>query len=191
MPAEPRPAVSAKAVLCAAALFVATFVVLALGAAWYLRHHATGLLSRAAADMAPSSRGEPDVLVRQIPSGRRIVSDAEVLIRNHYTSGRDVVLRTNAPRFPGRSRRHAQGRPLQVVLDFVEDTPQRRLATIAGDLGFALLDMLPVYRRHRHRDLFFDHCHPRSWANDLMGRTIAGWMQGAMDAGGTRVRAPN
>lgn len=381
MPAEPRPAVSAKAVLLAAAVFVATFVVLALGAEWYLRHHATRVLSRAAADLAPSSRGEPDVLVRQTPSGRRIVPDAEVLIRNHSTSGRDVVLRTNALGFrggpvampkadrfrvlvlgdsitwanylpedetyvariaaylpatvdgrrvetvnagmsdtgireqldlleerglavepdvvllgfylndsrppfgfpaelgaPGWLRRHSvladwihrrlrlqrfiaeRGIPrhywkmaartdrwsrdrahflamaklamcdwgaawepdswavvagqlarlrrlsqehgfavgvvcmpvaFQVVLDFVEDAPQRRLAAIAGDLGFPLLDMLPVYRRYRHRDLFFDHCHPRSWANDLMGRTIAGWMQRAMDVGGTRVRTPN
>ena len=362
-----RSAGSARPILFSTIVFFATLAVLALGCEAYLRRHMTRVLSRAAAELAPFSLGEPDVLVRHTPRGRRIVANAEVLIKNHYTSGRDVTLRTNALGFrggdiampkadrfrilvlgdsitwanylpeaetyvarigaflpetvagrrvevinagmsdtgtreqldlleevglavepdivllgfylndsrppfgfpaelgsPGWLRRHsamadwlyrrlrlrrfiaARGIPrhywkmaaqtdkwsldrahylamaklamcdwgaaweegswavvaeqmarlrrlsdqygfqvgvvcmpvaFQVVLDFVEDAPQRRMQAVAAEFGFACLDMLPVYRRHRRRNLFFDHCHPRAWANDLMGRTIAGWLQ--------------
>ncbi|MBW1989241.1 MAG: hypothetical protein JRI97_06815 [Deltaproteobacteria bacterium] len=61
----------------------------------------------------------------------------------------------------------------QVAADFEESTPQRELARLCRDRGFAFLDLLPLLREHRQERLFFDHCHPTAWANRLIGRAAA------------------
>lgn len=48
---------------------------------------------------------------------------------------------------------------------------------LAQKYGFGILDLLPLLRQHRDLDLFFDHCHPRVKANDLIGRFIADYLK--------------
>jgi len=61
----------------------------------------------------------------------------------------------------------------QVQAHFIEDAPQRGLERRAKSLGFYYLDLLPILRQHQGEELFFDQCHPRQGANDLIGRQIA------------------
>ena len=65
----------------------------------------------------------------------------------------------------------------QVEADFLEDTPQRRLAAKAARLDFHYLDLLPMLRENRTTDLFFDHCHPREVGNELLGLEIARFLR--------------
>jgi hypothetical protein len=71
----------------------------------------------------------------------------------------------------------------QVYASFVDDTPQRELERRVAPLGFPSLDLLPLLRSQPHAnwrrrqfgddDLYFDQCHPRRAANELIGRDIA------------------
>ena len=65
----------------------------------------------------------------------------------------------------------------QVYAEFVDDTPQRQLRGLAHNFGFYYLDILPVLRANRDKDLFFDQCHPRETANDIIGKEIAEFLR--------------
>lgn len=61
----------------------------------------------------------------------------------------------------------------QVYAEFLENTPQQILGEKVRNIGFRSLDLLPVLRKHEGKKLFFDHCHPRVIANDIIGKAIA------------------
>jgi lysophospholipase L1-like esterase len=65
----------------------------------------------------------------------------------------------------------------QVYARFLADEPQQRMAGEAAKRGFAFHDLLPLLRRHADEDLFFDHCHPREQANELIGNEVADFLQ--------------
>ena len=64
----------------------------------------------------------------------------------------------------------------QVYANFNENYPQQTLLKIARKHNYPYLDLLPILRKHNHLNLFFDHCHPRIVANDIIGKTIADFM---------------
>jgi len=64
----------------------------------------------------------------------------------------------------------------QVEADFLENFPQTKLADLTGKYGFTYLDLLPLLRKNKDRELFYDHCHPREFANDLIGNELAQFM---------------
>jgi lysophospholipase L1-like esterase len=68
----------------------------------------------------------------------------------------------------------------QVYANFLEDRPQQVMKEKALSRGFHYLDVLPLLRQHRDQDLFFDHCHPREYTNDIIGRAIAEYMAASM-----------
>jgi hypothetical protein len=75
----------------------------------------------------------------------------------------------------------------QVYADFVEATPQIRMKQEAEAFGFRYLDLLPVLRPYSDTDLFYDQCHPRPAANDIIGKAIAGFLrEEVLDAGSNR-----
>jgi len=61
----------------------------------------------------------------------------------------------------------------QVNADYVEDYPQRRLAALCEQSSFPFLDLLPVLRTHRDKDLFFDHCHYNEEGNEVIAEALA------------------
>ena len=65
----------------------------------------------------------------------------------------------------------------QVHAEFVEDEPQRRLQALGGELGFPVLDLLPVLRPLRRGKVFFDQCHPTAPSNDRMGESVADFLK--------------
>lgn len=68
----------------------------------------------------------------------------------------------------------------QVYAQFLEDGPQREMAERARRRGLPFLDLLPVFREHRGRNLFFDHCHPNEEGNDLVARALAPFVAAAI-----------
>ena len=68
----------------------------------------------------------------------------------------------------------------QVYARFLDDAPQREMEARTRAVGFRYLDLLPVLRQHRGEDLFFDHCHPREGANDLIGQALADFLRDAV-----------
>lgn len=65
----------------------------------------------------------------------------------------------------------------QVEADFIEDRPEREMQVRAERLGFFYLDLLPLLRRNRSQNLYYDYCHPRPPANDLIGQALAEFIQ--------------
>lgn len=66
----------------------------------------------------------------------------------------------------------------QVYAKALDDSPQRRLEKEAAEAGFAFLDLLPILRaRSDDENLFFDQCHPREPANELIGAELASFLQ--------------
>ena len=65
----------------------------------------------------------------------------------------------------------------QVYADFIEDKPQKKLREITRKFGYDYFDLLPVLRKYRDEDLFFDQCHPKVRANDIIGNAIAGFLE--------------
>ena len=61
----------------------------------------------------------------------------------------------------------------QVYASFSETRPQQILKEAAGARDFSYVDLLPVLQRHRSKKLFFDHCHPNEFANDVIGKALA------------------
>lgn len=61
----------------------------------------------------------------------------------------------------------------QVYASFHEDYPQKMLQEIAVEHGFYYIDLLPVLRKYRTEDLFFDYCHLKKKPNDIIGKEIA------------------
>lgn len=69
----------------------------------------------------------------------------------------------------------------QVYAKFLDDSPQQRLRKEAAEMGFAFLDLLPLLRSHAEEDLFFDQCHPREHANELIGAELASFLATAFE----------
>jgi lysophospholipase L1-like esterase len=65
----------------------------------------------------------------------------------------------------------------QIYADFLEDYPQRTLDKIARQNGFYYFDLLSVLRTHNNEKLYFDQCHPRVKTNDIIGKSIADYVQ--------------
>lgn len=65
----------------------------------------------------------------------------------------------------------------QVYAKFIEDAPQQRMREKAASRGFYYYNLLPMLRKQRDKDLFFDLCHPTKEANDIIGKKIANFMQ--------------
>ena len=62
---------------------------------------------------------------------------------------------------------------LQVMSEFVEDYPQRRLKEIAGELDVPVLDLLPILRTVSNKKaLFYDHCHYTPLGNQRIAAEI-------------------
>ena len=61
----------------------------------------------------------------------------------------------------------------QVYADFLENTPQRVMAKKANELGFPYLDLLPILGERADKKLYYDHCHPNVEANDIIGKSLA------------------
>jgi lysophospholipase L1-like esterase len=66
----------------------------------------------------------------------------------------------------------------QVYAQFLDDEPQRQMGALTSAAGFRYFDLLPTLREHQDVDQFFDQCHPRAGANDLIGRSIAEFLHG-------------
>ncbi len=65
----------------------------------------------------------------------------------------------------------------QVYATFLDDAPQQRVRKEASEQGFAFLDLLPLLRAHADEELFFDQCHPREHANELIGAALASFLR--------------
>jgi lysophospholipase L1-like esterase len=65
----------------------------------------------------------------------------------------------------------------QVYSEFIEAKPQMYMREKAARLGFHYFDLLPLLREHNGTDLFYDQCHPRPNANDIIGKAIAEFLK--------------
>lgn len=65
----------------------------------------------------------------------------------------------------------------QVYSEFIEATPQINLQQRANGLGFHYLDLLPLLRKHNNAELFYDQCHLRPKANDIVGKAIGEFLK--------------
>ena len=65
----------------------------------------------------------------------------------------------------------------QVYANFDENYPQKILQKIALEQDFYYFDLLPVLRKYRNENLFFDHCHPKKKLNDIIGKEIATFLK--------------
>lgn len=60
----------------------------------------------------------------------------------------------------------------QVYSDILDDRPQKKVAAIGAEMGFPVLDLLPVLRSMKDKELFYDHCHPLPATNGIMGLAL-------------------
>lgn len=61
----------------------------------------------------------------------------------------------------------------QVEAKYLADAPQRSLETLTKKFGFAFYDLLPELRKHQDETLYFDHCHPDTRGNALIGQILS------------------
>ncbi len=78
----------------------------------------------------------------------------------------------------------------QVEADFLDATPQQRLARRLEVLGVPHLDLLPMLRARRAEDLFYDHCHPTARGHELTGRAVADFVRDVVAPGHFGSAAP-
>ena len=64
----------------------------------------------------------------------------------------------------------------QFFAGFLENSPQRTMEALAARFGFAYLDLLPVARKDRSVDFYYDQCHPRKIGNQIFGAAIAQYL---------------
>lgn len=64
----------------------------------------------------------------------------------------------------------------QIYSDYLENTPQLKIKSLSTEKGFYFLDLLPVLREKKDDDFYFDHAHPKKFANDVIGKTIAEYL---------------
>lgn len=67
----------------------------------YMRREISYVVRREVAGKGRSLEMNPEFLVEHVGGQRRLVPNADVLIRNHYISGLDVAVRTNSKGFRG------------------------------------------------------------------------------------------
>jgi len=65
----------------------------------------------------------------------------------------------------------------QVYADFIEDSPQRALKEKALERGFKQFDLLPLLRENNKVELFYDYCHPMKKTNDIIGKSVAEFLE--------------
>jgi lysophospholipase L1-like esterase len=78
---------------------IITLVVLAiglLGLELYLRYTAPRIVESDTSTLGPFAQGNPDLLIRHTPRGRRLIPNADVVIKNHNLSGRDIRMKINS-----------------------------------------------------------------------------------------------
>lgn len=116
----------------------------------------------------------------------RLVSLAKYDWGAAWTDDAWIELGHELDRLKGLSERHgfsvtvvAFPVSFQVYAKFLEDAPQRRMASASAERGFAFLDLLPLLRARapQDADLFFDQCHPREAANELIGAELARFLR--------------
>jgi lysophospholipase L1-like esterase len=81
---------------------VVTLVVLVaglVGLELYLRYTAPKIVESDSGSLGPFAQGNPDLLIRHTPRGRRLIPNADVVIRNHNLSGRDIRMKINSMGF--------------------------------------------------------------------------------------------
>ena len=64
----------------------------------------------------------------------------------------------------------------QVYADYLEDMPQRKVIEISESLGFKTLDLLPVLRKHKDKDLYYDQCHPKKVGNEIVAEALSTYL---------------
>ena len=70
----------------------------------------------------------------------------------------------------------------QVQSEFIEDTPQRKIAEIAQSLKVPHRSMLEIERASPDKDIFFDWCHPNQRGNQLIAPAIADFVRTELGA---------
>ncbi|MCB0344993.1 MAG: hypothetical protein KDD66_07740 [Bdellovibrionales bacterium] len=63
--------------------------------------------------------------------------------------------------------------PYQVGAEFVDDVPQKKLAALCSEMGFAFFDLLPVLRPFRAEELFYDHNRLTPFGYKTIGEPLA------------------
>lgn len=64
----------------------------------------------------------------------------------------------------------------QVEANFVEDSPQRRVAELAKQRDFGFVDLLPTLRATRAGPSFLDHCHFDERGHAIVARALSDWI---------------
>lgn len=68
----------------------------------------------------------------------------------------------------------------QVYAEFLDDTPQRKMAELVQERGFTFFDLLPLLRERRDLEHFYDQCHPRPQTYSMMGAAVAAHLASAL-----------
>ena len=84
----------------------------------------------------------------------------------------------------------------QVEAEFIENTPQKVLRSLAEANGFTFVDALPAFRQRRGESLYYDHCHPTPRGNRILGELLADALVSqrtskTLDKSGEHPTAPN
>jgi lysophospholipase L1-like esterase len=89
---------------CKSAFWPCIFLLLILlGAEIYLRQVETHIINQKEgyARCISQLESNPDRLIKYTPRGRRLIPNTNVIIKNHQTSGRDIMIRVNSLGFRG------------------------------------------------------------------------------------------
>jgi len=57
------------------------------------------------------------------------------------------------------------------------DFPQQQSKEMAEELGIPFLDLLPEFRQHRDKEIFYDQCHLTATGNQLTAKAINEWLK--------------
>lgn len=68
----------------------------------------------------------------------------------------------------------------QIYADFIEDFPQRILKEKITALGFYYFDLLPLLKKYKNEDIYYDQAHLKKNANDIIGKAVANFIKDEM-----------
>jgi lysophospholipase L1-like esterase len=88
-----------KRLALALAIALTALAVGIAGLELYLRYTAPKIVENDASSLGRFAQGNPDLLIRHTPRGRRLIPNADVVIRNHNLSGRDIIMKINSMGF--------------------------------------------------------------------------------------------